>query len=258
MERYRNTDSPDLDDLDEQQSIEPGLADLAPESAARIRLFIAERAVKGGSSPADIADLYTAPEIVSDSLATAYLDRQFVHWEVPDDWRSFQDRIGAARDRLSLNATAAELLAGLDAADYFEHRPRSIFDDPDEAEDQRIDVMYDRDPQLIDLRDSARVSIERIIVHEALANGLPPIQFMELREDFASVGDDRALQYLDLPYDRGERPSDWDDLRDTALRIRQRTDTRDLDPLSVLMELEAQFPELDSAARLKLLERRLD
>jgi len=258
MDRYQNTESPDLEDLDTQASVEPGLADLAPESAARIRLFIAERTVKGGSSPADIADLYTSPEIVADALATAYLDRHFVNWEVPDDWRSFQDRITAARDRLSLNATASELLAGLDAEDYFEYRPRSIFDDPDEEEDERIDAMYDRDPLLSDLRDSARVSIQRIIVHEALANGLPPIRFMELREDLASVGDERALQYLDLPYDRGERPSDWDDLRDTALRIRQRTDTRDLDPLAELVEIESQFPEMDTSAQLKLLEKRLD
>jgi hypothetical protein len=111
---------------------------------------------------------------------------------------------------------------------------------------------------LIDLSSASRRVIERLIVHEALANGLPPIRFMELRDSFDAIGDERALQYLDLPYDRGERPADWDELRDTSLRIRQRSDSRDFEPIEVLLELEVQFPDMDQAGLLRLLNRRLD
>jgi hypothetical protein len=239
-------------------TLAPDLVDLAPEAVARIRLFMAERSVKGGASPADIAGLYTSPGIADDALATRYLDRQFVDLEVLSDWRALQDRVSAAFSRLPMGATAAEVLAGLDVEDYMEHRERSIFDDPDEAEEDRYQAFIIGDPGLIDLSDASRRAVERIIVHEALANGLPPIRFMELRESFDAIGDERALQYLNLPYERGERPTDWEELRDTALRIRQRSDSRDFEPLEVLIELEIQFPDLEAAALLRLLNQRLD
>jgi hypothetical protein len=239
-------------------TLEPDLVDLAPEAVARIRLFMAERSVKGGASPADIADLYTSPAIAEDALATRYLDRQFVDLEVLVDWRALQDRVSAAFSRLPMGATASEVLAGLDAEDYMEHRERSIFDDPDEDEEDRYQAFTTGDPALIDLSSASRRAVERIIVHEALANGLPPVRFMELRESFDAIGDERALQYLNLPYERGERPADWDELRDTALRIRQRSDSREFEPLEVLLELEIQFPDLEAAALLRLLNRRLD
>jgi hypothetical protein len=258
MERSPEAEVSRLETADELQILEPELADLAPDAAARIRRFLAERAVKGGSSPSDIAALYTAPAIVADGLATRYLDRQFVNQEVLLDWRNLQDRVSAAFARLPIGATVAEVLAGLDAEDYFEHRERSIFDDPDEDEDDLSQAMRDRDPVLSDLSSASRRAVERIIVHEALANGLPPIRFMELRDSFDAIGDERALQYLDLPYDRGERPVDWDDLRDQALRIRQRSDSRDFDPIGIYVELESQFPEFGADALLRLLNQRLD
>ncbi|MFN0074539.1 MAG: hypothetical protein ACKVVP_23915 [Chloroflexota bacterium] len=258
MERSPDLEANDVQLQNELQTHEPDLVDLAPDSAARIRLFLADRVVKGGASPADIAALYTAPAIVDDALATRYLDRQFVNLEIPVDWRALQERVSAAFARLPLGATSAEVLAGLDAEDYFEHRERSIFDDPDDAEDDLYQVLSDQDPTLVDLASASRRAIERIIVHEALANGIPPVRYMELRESFHAIGDERALQYLDLPYDRGERPADWDELRDQSLRIRQRSDSRDFDPLNVLLELEIQFPELESAALLRLLNQRLD
>lgn len=261
MEQSTNVEANELLLQDGLQMMEPGLADLAPEAVARIRLFLAERAVKGGSSPADIAALYTSPAIVDDARATRYLDRQFVDLEILTDWRSLQDRVSAALARLPIGASSAEVLAGLDAEDYFEQRERSIFDDPDEDEDGEDDLyqaIQDRDPGLADLASASRRAVERIIVHEALANGLPPARFMELRDSFDAMGDMRALQYMDLPYDRGERPADWDELRDQAQRVRQRSDSRDLDPLSVYIDLESQFPDLAAAAVLRLVSQRLD
>jgi hypothetical protein len=258
MDRTPKLESNDLQIHDDLSTLQPDLADLAPEAVARIRLFMAERSVKGGASPADIASLYTSPAVVEDALATRYLDRQFVDLEVLSDWRALQDRVSAAFSRLATGATAAEVLAGLDAEDHLEHRERSIFDDPDDEEDDLYQLLQDRDPSLIDLSSASRRAIERLIVHEALANGLPPIRFMELRDSFDAIGDERALQYLDLPYDRGERPADWDELRDTSLRIRQRSDSRDFEPIEVLLELEVQFPDMDQAGLLRLLNRRLD
>lgn len=243
---------------DDLPTLEPDLLDLAHEAVGRIRLFMAERSVKGGASPADIADLYTSPAIADDALATRYLDRQFVNQEVLADWRDLQDRISAAFAYLPMGATPTEVLAALEAEDSTERRERSIFDDPDEDEDDLYQALSDRDPALSDLSHSSRRAIERIIVHEALANGLAPVRFMELRDSFDAIGDERALQYLDLPYDRGERPVDWDELRDRSLRIRQRSDSRDFEPLEVLLELEAQFPDLEAAGLLRLLDRRLD
>jgi hypothetical protein len=243
---------------DELSTLEPDLVDLAPDAVNRIRSFMAERSVKGGASPADIADLYTSPAIAEDALATRYLDRQFVDLEVLADWRALQDRVSAAFAHLPIGATPTEVLAALDAEVTVEQRERSIFDDPDEDEDDLYQALVDRDPALTDLTGSSRRAIERIIVHEALANGLPPVRFMELRESFDAIGDERAMQYLNLPFDRGERPADWDDLRDRSLRIRQRSDSRDFEPLEVLLELEAQFPDLEALGLLRLLDRRLD
>lgn len=258
MDSTPDVETNNLEVQSDLPKLEPDLVDLAPEAVARIRLFMAERAAKGGASPADIADLYTSPAIADDALATRYLDRQFVDLEVLADWRSLQDRVSAAFSRLSVDATAAEILAGLDAEDFMETRQRSIFDDPDEDEEDEYEAFAVGDPSLADLAGGSRRAIERIIAHEALANGLPPVQFMELRESFEAMGDARSLQYLDLPYERGERPADWAELRDKALRIRQRSDSRDFEPLEAMLELEAQFPDLETAALLRLLERRLD
>lgn len=243
---------------DSLENVQTGLDDLAPEAVERVRLFLAERAIKGGSSPADIADLYTSPEIVGDAVATRYLDRQFVHREVPDDWRSLQDRIAGALSRLPPGASAAEVLAGLDAADFFAQRQRSIFDDPEEDEDDLVARLTDRDPCLEDLTREARGAVGRLIVQEGLANGIAPIRYMELRDALDASGDERGIQYLDLPFERGERPADWDALREQAAHVRQRMDGRGQDALELWLELEGQFPELDIPRLLRLMEQRFD
>src|ERR687885_622661 len=53
-----------------------GMDDLSSAATERIHRFMAESTVRGGASPADVADLYTSQEIVDDDHATAYLDRR--------------------------------------------------------------------------------------------------------------------------------------------------------------------------------------
>src|SRR6266511_2824192 len=101
-------DSAALDEL------RPGLADLAPAAAERVRLFLAGWALRGGASPAEIAALYTAPEIEADPLATRYLDRRFVDQELLADWRSLLDRITAVLPGLGGGATPLEVLVAMD------------------------------------------------------------------------------------------------------------------------------------------------
>ena len=115
----QSNQSPVQDNL---PTVEPDLVDLAPEVVERIRLFMAERSVKGGASPADIADLYTSPAIADDALATRYLDRQFVEQQVLVDWRDLQDRVSAAFGHLPTGATSTEVLAALDADDIADRR----------------------------------------------------------------------------------------------------------------------------------------
>src|SRR6266536_3346138 len=73
--------------------VPPGLEDLSPAAADRIRHFLAESTVRGGASPGDVANLYTSSEIMADDQATSYLDRRFVHGDVPRDWRDLQDQL---------------------------------------------------------------------------------------------------------------------------------------------------------------------
>lgn len=244
-------DSAALDEL------RPGLADLAPAAAERIRLFLAGWALRGGASPAEIAALYTAPEIVADPLATRYLDRRFVDQEPLADWRSLLDRISSVLPGLSVSATAVEVLVAMDAAEALDQPQRSIFDDPDDEDIERAQRLTDRNPTLLDLTDEARAGIERLIVREILEHGLPPIRFMELREHLLAIGDERALQYLDLAFEEGRLP-DWEALRDRALVVRKRFDQTQQDVVTVLLELEALHPGADAETLLRLLEARLD
>ena len=234
-----------------------GLDDLAPAATDRIHQFMAESTVRGGASPADVADLYTSQEIVDDDEATAYLDRRFVHGEVLHDWREFQDRLSSAYLD-SLPGTSAEaLLDNVNLLAARQQSARSIFDDPDEDElidDVQTVQLEDRDPLLSDLADMSRRAIERYIISEVLCYGIAPYKVMELREGLRADGDDRALQYLDLPFELGGRPTDWDQLRDRALMVRARLELRGIDPGEAYGQLDVGNPNADAGELLALLD----
>jgi hypothetical protein len=234
-----------------------GLDDLAPLAAERIRQFMAESTVRGGASPADVADLYTSQEIVDDDEATAYLDRRFVHGDVPADWREFQDRLSSAYLDRRPGTTAASLLADLKLLDARMSAGRSIFDDPDEddiVDELRTVRLDDRDPLLADLSDEARRAIERHIVSEVLSYGVAPYRVMELREVLRTDGDDRALQYLDLPFELGARPADWDQLRDHALMVRAQLERQGVDATQAYSQVEMSNPAAEASELLTILE----
>jgi hypothetical protein len=170
---------------DEQATPVRSIDDLDPVAADRIRRFMAEATVRGGASPGDVASLYTSQEIVDDADATAYLDRRFVHGEVPSGWRAFQDSLSAAYLDGAPTVTAEALLALVRHEEGRRQLGRSIFDDPEDDElidEQRTERMADRDPRLADLADDARRAIERHIITEVLCYGIAPYKVMQIRE----------------------------------------------------------------------------
>ena len=233
-------------------------ADLSDVAGERIRRFIADSAIKGGASPSDVADLYTAPEIMSDQQARSYLDRRYVQGEVLADWRRLEDEIAAAHFEGPPGRSSDDLLARLQNREATPtERPRSIFDDPDDLDeviDARSAPMTERDPLLADLTAESREAIERHIVAEVLGYGIAPVKAMELREMLQASGDERALQTLDLPFERGERPPDWDATRDRALRLRSTLERLGNDPAEIFARTEAAHPGLDAQALLTLIE----
>lgn len=233
----------------------PGLDDLTFGAAELIRRFLAQSSLKGGASPSDVAALYTAPEIVSDPEATAYLDRRYVAGELPRGWRELQDELSDAALGAPSNATPETLLELV--ARRTPRPARSIFDDPDDLDDARRDCtarLTDREPLLEQLDEESRRAIEHHIVSEVLGYGIAPIHTMQLRERLEASADARALQYLDLPWEHGERPADWDELRDSALRLRARIEARGQAPTEAFGRAAAQHPGLDIAAILGLLD----
>ncbi|MFN8634436.1 MAG: hypothetical protein U0893_11320 [Chloroflexota bacterium] len=237
----------------------PALADLSQEASERIRRFMADSTVRGGASPADVADLYLAQEILDDANATAYLDRRFVHGQVPDDWRELQDRLSTAYLDSRQAMTADALLSRARDLDMAYRAPRSIFDDPDEDEllaEQQTERLEDRDPNLADLIDVSRQAIERHIVSEVLCYGVAPYKVMQLREGLRTDGDERALQYLDLPFELGDRPADWDALRDRALMARARLESLGIDPAAAFVNADATHAGIETSELLAILEER--
>jgi hypothetical protein len=233
--------------------------DLSSAAADRIHRFMADATVRGGASPSDVADLYTSQEIVDDDHATAYLDRRFVHGEVLADWRDFQDRLSSAYLDAQPGMGAEMLLERVHIDEGRRQAPRSIFDDPDEdelVEEELTQRIEDRDPRLSDLGDDARRAIERHIISEVLCYGVAPYKVMQLRESLRADGDDRALQYLDLPFELGDRPADWDGLRDLALMVRARLEGLGVDPSNAYDQADATHPHVDAAELLHLLDER--
>lgn len=236
-----------------------GLDDLSPAASDRIRRFMAETTVRGGSSPGDVAGLYTSQEILDDDDATAYLDRRFVHGEVPADWRAFQDQLSGAYLDGRPGMSADALLARAREDISRQSSGRSIFDDPDEDElldDIDTSRMEDRDPNLSDLDPLSRRAIERFIVSEILCYGIAPYRVMQLRESLRAAGDERALQYLDLPFELGDRPADWDGLRDRALMLRARLESIGVDPSDAYAQTDNALPDLEADELLREIEDR--
>jgi hypothetical protein len=234
-----------------------GLGDLSPAAADRIHLFLAESTVRGGASPGDVADLYTSQEIMADDAATAYLDSRFVRGDVPRDWRELQDRLSLAHYDGPPAASAEALLTRVRGSDERAQSARSIFDDPEDDEfddEDRSGRVEDRDPNLSDLYEDARQSIERMIVSEVLCYGVAPYKVMQLREDLRASGDERALQYLDLPFELGDRPGDWESLRDRALMTRGRLESLGADPSAAYAQADGQHPDVPAANLLDLIE----
>jgi hypothetical protein len=238
-----------------------GMQDLSPAASDRIRHFLADSTVRGGASPSDVADLYTSNEIMADDDATAYLDRRFVHGQVPPDWRLLQDQLSLAHFDGPPSASAEALLARIDKANERVQTGRSIFADPDEDELYDVDAslrMDERDPSLSDLGDQGRRWVERYIVADVLCYGVAPFKVMQLREDLRVAGDERSLQYLDLPFEFGDRPVDWDGLRDRALMARARLESRGIDPADAFAAADASYPDVPAAELLELIEDRAD
>jgi len=234
--------------------------DLSSGAADRIHRFMAESTVRGGASPADVADLYTAQEIVDDEHATAYLDRRFVHGEVLDDWRAFQDRLSTAYLDSQTGTSAETLLERMRRDEGHGRAQRSIFDDPDEDEllllEDQTERIDNRDPLLTDLTGEARRVIERHIISEVLSYGVAPYKVMQLREELLADGDERALQYLDLPFELGNRPADWDGLRDLALMVRARLEGLGIDPSGAFSQADTMHPTVEASELLSLLDER--
>lgn len=236
-----------------------GLDDLGSAAAARIRSFLAETTIRGGSSPSDVADLYTSQEIVDDGAATAYLDRRFVHGNPPADWRALQDMLSTLYYEGPPGQTAESLLERMRQGTARAAQARSIFDDPDEDEldeEDRYTRLEDRDPNLVDLEADARHEIERYIISDVLCYGVAPYKVMQLREHLRAAGDQRALQYLDLPFELGDRPADWDGLRDRALMARASLEAVGADPSKAYQDADIVHPNLDATELLGAIEER--
>jgi hypothetical protein len=221
---------------------------------------MADSTVRGGASPGDVAGLYTSQEIVDDDHATTYLDRRFVHGEMPADWRSFQDDLSNAYLDGRPGVSGEALLARVRDQAERHLSGRSIFDDPDDL-DEEVDEydtsrMEDRDPNLSDLDPTSRRAIERYIVSDVLCYGVAPYRVMQLREEFRAAGDDRALQYLDLPFELGDRPVDWDGLRDRSLMLRARLESIGVDPSDAYAQADNAQPDLEADELLREIEDR--
>ena len=240
------------------------LGDLTAAAAARIRRFMADGVIKGGSTPAEVADLYLAQEVVTDVVATEYLDRRFVHGEMPSDWRSLQDALAEAHFGSPPNISAEKLLALVERLGPSERKPRSIFDDPEDldeyedGDDDRAIRLEERDPTLSDLSDEGRLLIERMVIADILCYGIAPYRVMELRDRLRAAGDERSLQYLDLPFELGDRPPDWDRLRDEALMLRAHYERRGVDPAEAYGRADGLHSELSARDLMALLEDQAD
>src|SRR5262249_45214651 len=122
--------------------------------------------------------------------------------------------------------------------------------------EEQNERMEDRDPLLSDLTGQGRRLIERHIISEVLCYGVAPYKVMQLRDDLRADGDERALQYLDLPFELGDRPSDWDSLRDLALMVRARLESLGVDPSSAFTHADSTHPNVEAAELLTLLDER--
>ena len=113
------------------------------------------------------------------------------------DWRELQDRLSLAlpgrtarlrRPRRCWRASTRPTSGVADAALDLRRPGRG------RASRTRTEArLEDRDPNLSDLGEKARRSIERYIISEVLCYGVAPYKVMQLREDLRVAGDERAL-----------------------------------------------------------------
>lgn len=72
----------------------PDILDLASPAQQKIRRFIIEERLEHGLPPSELQDLYRGFENAGDERSRQYLDRVFVHHEIPADWEDLKQQAG--------------------------------------------------------------------------------------------------------------------------------------------------------------------
>jgi len=237
---------PDEGALDDAPA--PTQLELDSYSRNRVRRFIIQSALFGGATGEMVAGLYA--DLAGDDRAGRYLDARFLLRQMPPDWRQVEDTVlDLAEDarRRGVDLAAAWRRAGEVATEQPDEDPldalarlagievgrrpvRSIFDDPDDldeeadalgadAPDPRAPLPPDRPPSLHDLSPTAQEAIQRFVIEERLERGLAPVALMELYRALALDGDERARQYLDRVYVEGDLPPEWRELQVEAEQV---------------------------------------
>jgi hypothetical protein len=260
----------------------PSLDELSAAAQGRLVHFIVTSTLERGLAPTAVLALYA--DLAGDELAVRYADQRFIVKEVPPDWRAVEDRVldleEAARARgVDLAATwrraVAVAVPGQDPLEQLARLagtpaaaarpPRSIFDDPDDLDEQDdVDLMalqqqrlVERLPDLVDLTDDAQRRLRQFAIEERLERGLPPAELLELYRALELAGDERGRQYLDRLYVDHQPPADWLDLQAEAARAVDLAESRGRDAGRLYADLLRASPGLDPVAALHLLIERL-
>ncbi len=261
---------------------EPMLENLSPESSGRIVRYIVTSTLEHGVAPNAVVALYA--DLAGDESAVRYADRRFMLREIPPDWRDVENRVvdleTTARERgLDLAAAwrrattvavpgqdALEQLARLAGAPQggSGQKQRSIFDDPDdldaleaENDENPLDRLSDRLPELQDLAADAQTRIRRFAIEERLEHGLPAVELLDLYRGFELGGDLRAQQYLDRVYVERQPPADWLDLQSAAGKLVDLAEARGRDAGRLYADLLRTSPLLEPVTAMQLLMERL-
>jgi hypothetical protein len=259
----------------------PTLDDLAEESRSRLVHFIVTSALGGGVAPTAVIALYA--DLAGDDQAVRYADQRFVLRQIPEDWRSVEDRVFDLTDAAwarGVDLTAAwqratdvamrsddplEQLARLAGTRSSAGTPqRSIFDDPedlDELEDEDDGALHapllDRLPDLVDLEDAAQDRIRKYAIEERLEHGLAPIELLELYRGFEEDGDERSKQYLDRVFVEHEALADWQAVQAEAQRVMGLAEVRGRDAGRVFSDVLRSSPSIAPLVALRLVAERL-
>jgi hypothetical protein len=260
----------------------PTLDDLSEESRSRLVHFIVTSALGGGVAPTAVIALYA--DLAGDDRAVRYADQRFVLRQVPDDWRTVEDRVfdltdaawsrgmdlAAAWQRATSVAMRSDdpleqlaRLAGTRSSTSSVQR--SIFDDPedlDELEAEEDGALYtpllDRLPDLVDLDDAAQDRIRKYAIEERLEHGLAPIELIELYRGFEEAGDERSKQYLDRVFVEHEELPDWLAVQAEAQRVMGLAEMRGRDAGRVFADVLRGSPSMSPLLALRLVAERLE